>query len=257
MQDGIYEQIINQQIFNELTNLSNQDFDIRKTTLEAADARELLTNYLANVIKDGLLYIRDNNKSSTTEDKRTNLLAQLELCNSIIEQVAKHTDNSQDTKIEEQGEVLTALYHKINTIRTLDNQTEVIRPTSSIVENTLFTGNTQEPSMMEELKKEILSSDRVDLLVSFIKWSAIRPLLSTLKQFTQNPNHQLRVISTTYTKATDFGAVKALSELPNTKVKINYSQDNQRLHAKSYIFFIGKLVSQLLILAHQTFLVPL
>ena len=76
--------------------------------------------------------------------------------------------------------------------------------------------------MLSELKKEILSSDSIDLLVSFIKWSAIRPLLVELTAFTKREGVRLRVIATTYTQATDYKAIVALAELPNTEVKINY-----------------------------------
>ena len=81
-----------------------------------------------------------------------------------------------------------------------------------------------------------MSSDSIDLLVSFIKWSAIRPLLAELTAFTKREGVRLRVIATTYTQATDYKAIVALAELPNTEVKINYETNHARMHAKSYLF---------------------
>ena len=62
--------------------------------------------------------------------------------------------------------------------------------------------------MLSELKREIVTSDTIDLLVSFIKWSAIRPLLPELTEFTKREGTRLRVIATTYTQATDYKAIE-------------------------------------------------
>lgn len=98
---------------------------------------------------------------------------------------------------------------KMNSARSI-NTIKAVHPETSIVENALFTGSKNEPSMLSELKKEILSSDSIDLLVSFIKWSAIRPLLVELTAFTKREGVRLRVIATTYTQATDYKAIVVL-----------------------------------------------
>ena len=61
------------------------------------------------------------------------------------------------------------------------------------------------------------------------------PIYDVLKEFTTK-GKKLRVISTTYTKATEYKAIEKLLELPNTSIKISYETNNQRLHAKAYIF---------------------
>ena len=186
LSSGIYEQIINNKVHKELIKLDPMQFDVQLESLDADDARRILTIYISYVIQQGLHYIRDSFPSTK---ERESLIAQIKLCNDIVEEVALHTKEPdfEDNLILEKGEVLTSLYQKINTARGIPNKAKlnVVRPETSIVENTLFTGSKNEPSMLSELKKEILTSDTVDLLVSFIKWSAIRPLLPELKEFTK------------------------------------------------------------------------
>ena len=236
LHEGIYEQIINTRIGTELKKLDNEKYDIGLEKLHGEDARRILTIYISYVIQQALQYLRDEFPAAGDGPKFA-LLKQIQLCNSIVEEIAAYTKEPdfKDNLILEKGEILTSLYQKLNNVTSIANTGEQ-RPVTSIVENALFTGSKNEPSMLSELKKEILSSDTVDLLVSFIKWSAIRPLLPELTEFTKRSGSKLRIIATTYMQATDYKAILTLAELPNTEVKINYETNHARMHAKSYLF---------------------
>ena len=206
LSSGIYEQIVNTRINTELAKLDPEQYDIQLEALDADDARRILTIYISYVIQQGLHYIRD---SYPTSKDRESLLAQIRLCNDIVSEVAIHTKEPdfEDNQILEKGEILTSLYQKLNTARAIAGKTnhKVIRPETSIVENALFTGSKNEPSMLSELKKEILSSDDYKIWLEDDKVCTDQEVnLDYLSQHTKETlDDQLRIpTSSNWTKET-------------------------------------------------------
>jgi superfamily II DNA or RNA helicase len=115
----------------------------------------------------------------------------------------------------------------------------VDRPDTPLARSALLTGTRLDPSLGSQLRKEIATADRVDILCSFIKWSGLRVVLDELTQLSENTSGAvpcIRVITTSYMGATDPRAVDALSKLGNTEVRVSYDTKRTRLHAKAYIF---------------------
>lgn len=230
MKQGLYEQIINNETGRRLSSLESSVYDIGKEPIDAEEARKLLSNYIATVTRRALKVVREQ-----TNDEDA-VLAQIRTCNEIISTLKNSLDEEEldQLRLDEQGELLTFVYSKINSIRGIKGE-KVTRPATPLSQSSLFTGSHSEPNMMNELKHEILTADRIDWLVSFIKWSGLRCLMEQLEQFTTNGG-QLRVITTTYMEATDYKAIMELSKLPNTEIRISYDTDRTRLHAKAYVF---------------------
>lgn len=226
MKNGIYEEIVNNKILKEI---NDDNLIIGKEKLDAEDAKNILTQYIANITKIALKYIRDDYRESEEY-----LLKQIEICNGIIDLLKENLQDEEfeDLKINESAEVLTYVYSKIN--NTSFNN-EVIRPETSISRTSLFTGSKKEPNLNEEMKKEIVSSDEICMLVSFIRWSGLRTILEELKIFTES-GKKLKIITTSYMGATQVKAIEELAKLPNTEIKISYDTERTRLHAKAYLF---------------------
>lgn len=231
MKQGLYEQIINRITVKQLAALDASHYDIGKEPLDAEEARKLLSQYISGVTRRALKLVRE--QSDRDEEA---VMAQVQTCNDIIAMLKDRLglEEYSELQLDEKGEVLTYVYAKLNTIRGVKGE-KVLRPATPLSQSSLFTGAHSEPNMLNELKHEILTADRIDFLVSFIKWSGLRCLMEQLEKFTANGG-QLRVITTTYMEATDLKAVLELSKLPNTEIKISYDTNSTRLHAKAYLF---------------------
>lgn len=226
LHDGLYEQIINKELDAELAST-----DKLSTTapIDPAEASKVLAKYIAEVVEKGLDNVIDNGG---------NISSQVSLANCIISTIITETKENgfDEMTIAERAEQLLALLDKRNSILALDERAEIIRPETSIAQSSLFTGAIHEPQMYTELKKEIVSCNRMDMLVSFIKWSGLRLLIEELETFTKNGG-ELRVITTSYMGATDVKAIEELRKLTNTKIKVSYDTKRTRLHAKTYVFY--------------------
>ena len=224
LKSGLYEQVINQKLKQELALLQNKE--IHTEGIDKAEAAKILSQYVSEVIEKSLDYVADNGGE---------LSHQIDFVNKIISTIINETCEPEfaDQSVDEGAEQLLALLDTVHAPRTMLTK---IRPVTSIAQSSLFTGAVHEPSMFSELKKEILSCDAIDMLVSFIKWSGLRLIIDELKAFTQNGG-KLRIITTSYMGATDIKAVEELRLLPNTEIKISYDTKRTRLHAKTYVFY--------------------
>ena len=225
---GLYEQVINEELNDELTEVPED----RKAVapIDRAEASKVLSQYLADVIEKGLDNVLDNGGDISAQIELTNEIVHL------IENMTKETDFAA-MGIDRRAEQLLALLRETDPrLAAGKTAADLSRPESSVAQSSLFTGATHEPQLYTELKKEIASADRIDMLVSFIKWSGLRLLINELREFTENGG-ELRIITTSYMGATDVKAIEELRKLPNARIRVSYNTKTTRLHAKAYIFY--------------------
>lgn len=110
------------------------------------------------------------------------------------------------------------------------------RPVTPLNSSALLTGQGGDPPLEHELRAEMASADRVDMLVSFIKWSGLRLLIPALEQLATR-QVPVRILSTSYMGASDPSALEWLTRQPNIEVRLSYDTTTTRLHAKAYHFW--------------------
>lgn len=110
-----------------------------------------------------------------------------------------------------------------------------IRPATPLSDTALITNSPEDPSLGFELRAELATADRVDLLCAFVKWHGLRVIEQSLEA-AHARGVPIRVITTTYIGATERRALDRLVQRFNAQVKVNYELRSTRLHAKAWLF---------------------
>lgn len=225
---GVYEQIINRLFLLKLNKVDAERFYIGKKLISKDDAVHILSKYLQHLIEVAFI--------GTPEDQDVDKY--IEFVNSVIRTLGKefNVDDTDLDLVDAQKSILTAVIDRTNCeYPDIEKHLRALTPVTSLSRSALFFGGRGPTDMESELNKEILCADEICWVVSFIKTSGLNLLWNSLKKFTSE-GKCLRIITTTYTGATDYDAIARLATLPNTEIKISYDGTQDRLHAKSYIF---------------------
>ena len=226
---GIYEQIINQLFRCKLDGCDRKIYHIGTKEIGKEEAINYLSRYLYVIIQELITDLVD------TED---GVERSIRLVNAIIKKLGREfqMEHYEDDLIDASHSILTCIIDKTACdYPDIQKYIKQITPITTLTQSSLFTGSNYSVNMMSELKKEILSSNEVRILVSFIRQSGVNLLLPELKRLTET-GRKLKIITSTYMAATEYRAIRTLAQLPNTEVKISYNSDVDRLHAKAYIF---------------------
>lgn len=235
---GVYETLVSAAIERKLTELPPDKYLIKKVDIDSAESCKMLSDYLAEVVC-GILknYFREQNPSKT-------ISSQVEVVNRVlqfIESEWKDIDvTTADFKLSDESkfQFLRGIYSKVGYTEKQVEERAKNHPLSGYRVSSLFTGG-NDISIDDEIKRDIQTADQIDFVVSFIKFEGLRLIYQYLKDFLARPGAKLRILTTTYMGATDPKAIRRLFELRETgdvEIRASFNTNQERLHAKAYIF---------------------
>lgn len=222
--DGLYDQVLTQTL-QALVARSTDQSTRSLQALDPADAparlSELLAAQLAQMLDD---------LHGEGDDK---LRQQLELVNFLLVSLRLRLgQGAVADAVAEPAQILQAVHR---------HSAPPVPPETGLAAPWLFTAGKGSPALLGELRRELAACDRVDILVSFITHSGVRKLFDILQAITAvgadgRPRTRIRVLTTTYTGATEVRALDALAGLPGCEIRVSLDGRRTRLHAKAWLF---------------------
>lgn len=235
---GVYETLISVAIERKLQELPQDSYLVSKTRIDSADSYKVLSNYLGEVVCQIL------KNEFIDRNAETTISSQVDVVNRIlkfIEDEWKCNDVlTSDFQLSEENKLqfLRGIYKKVGYTDEQVEERAKNHPISGYRVSSLFTGG-NDISIDDEIKRDIQTADKIDFVVSFIKFEGLRLIYQDLKDFLSRPGAKLRIMTTTYMGATDPKAIRKLFELKefgDVEIRASFNNNQERLHAKAYIF---------------------
>lgn len=206
MHDGLYDRLLGEPEVEELSTA----FIKKSEYLKGAG----LAEYLAKGILESL-----KTRLSTYESDDE----LLEFANEILGKIP----GAQRITAEK---LLGLVKHQFSDSSLIENAPEI-----PLSQDYLLTNAPSEPALARELNAELFSSSRVDIIMAFVKVSGLRLLYDTFLEL-KNRHIPVRLITSAYLGATDKKAIDQLVSDLGVSVKIDYLANQNRLHAKAWLF---------------------
>lgn len=210
---GLYESLITSELRTRLQVI--RDLDIQQKKVDSADEPEVLSRHVRQALQRLL-------------ESRGNPEERLAIVNRVLESI--HA-------VDEQVPAPTSQLLRLGaaTGPGTDGTVTSLRPATPLSDAALLTNATGEPALGHELRAELASADRVDLLCAFVKWHGIRLLEAELSSLRKR-DVPFRVITTTYLGGTERKALDRLVRDFGAEVRIQFDAQRTRLHAKAWLF---------------------
>lgn len=225
---GIYETLLTEALAAELAALT-ADLREHREKLRPAEAADRLSLHVARIVKRLVAAVDDKDRVGLGVKLTRHLIS------GLTKASQSHLPGTADVvsladRPSQPGELLQAIYRVLP-----DGASETIRPPLiPLLDTAILTNAPGEPTVGSQVLTEIHSADAIDVVMAFIRYTGIAPMLDTLAEHLQ-AGRKLRVLTTTYTGSTESRALDAL-EKAGAEIRVSYDTGTTRLHAKSWLF---------------------
>lgn len=207
---GLYELLVTSGLTRHLDNADNELLSAATELVDDADVPHVLTQHLSSVLESTLAALPKER--------------QIDTANQVLNALA-----------EASGQDSIAPGPKILASVSAPPILPPARPSTPLRDVALFTNSHLDPQLGSELRLEMGSADRIDLLCAFVQWSGIRVLEAPLREAAER-SVPIRVLTTTYIGATDRRALDFFVRQLGAEVRVNYESQSTHLHAKAWMF---------------------
>lgn len=172
--DGLYDLLLTEGLARSLT-----DIDASRTHVSALKGGA--ADFLADVITRQLSTILDDVSGDEAEKAKR----QLELVNELLAMLRQRLAGSGSSSVSSSGSVVDLVAPPLRVLKAVQRDQQFpVSPEIGLGVPWLFTAGKSSPSLLQEIRRELASSDQVDILVSFITVSGVRKLQDVLQQIT-------------------------------------------------------------------------
>ena len=217
---GLYELLVTRRLAAAVRALGDR---ARTDALVAAEAPSVLAAHIAVVLSRAL-----------RAPQLADVDRQLDLCNRLVDVIDRVAGGASSLGEDAIGSPELLLAVLAEGMGGLARQAEPVRPQTPLSQDALLVHAPHEPVLASELRHELASADRVDLLCAFVVWTGVRVLLDDLRR-ARRRGVPVRVITSTYTGTTDQRSLDELTAL-GAEVRVSYDTRATRLHAKAWLF---------------------
>lgn len=217
---GLYEQLVTEGLEQALAALDPKHH-AQRAALHPEEAADRIALHLASLVR----------RSVASLDSRQRVEVGVRLAREVGGLLAAGGKGVAPTDaLSGAGDVLRA----IASLRPDGEPGTVPLPATPLLDTTLLTNSPGEPRIGYQLNSEVVSADRIDVLMAFVRRTGIRPMLDLLRQHVDQ-GRSLRLLTTTYTNSTELAALEDLRKI-GAQIRVSYDTSSTRLHAKAWLF---------------------